>query len=83
MVRLTTDRGKTLKAEWCSDKMSERELWIKLPPGLRIPDVAADIDGCAVISVADGVKAMRYEGYTRLTNAMLDESGMTLRVEKE
>lgn len=69
---------------WCTAAMTPDELWIRLPEGVSIAEVAQDFDGCGVFTVeqSDGGET-RYEGYTHLINASLDKNGLTLRVSRE
>lgn len=83
-MTIANDRGKTYPINWCSAAVSPGELWISLAYDGRIADIAGDFEGVEAFVVARGEAQVRHEGYTRLTNAMIDTAGkeLTLRVRR-
>lgn len=82
MVQIETSKNKIYSAKWVSSIMSPDELMIQLPAENRIGDVAADFDGIESFTITnDGVKSV-YTGFSRLINATLDSSGLTLNVKR-
>lgn len=82
-MTIENDRGKQYKVNWCSSAVSPGELWINLPFDGCISDAAEDFEDSEVfVAIDEQGEQVRYEGYTQLTNAMLDAANkqLTLRV---